>query len=324
MRKVLLVVSFVVAVQYLAKAQQDPQFSQFFTNKMHYNPGYAGVDEKICVLGAFRTQWMSFGSSTKGYSPVTQTYSINGPVGKHLGLGLNIYKDQLGFETSIIPTFSLSYRVHLSNGGVIAPGVGIGFIQKGLDGTKYKFNDANDSKIPDISVSGTAMDISAGIYYTQPTLSMLDNFYAGFSMSHMNQATITYSWKSFTLDYPAKMHYFFMTGAEYRISNTLAIDPNIFLKTDIAKWSTDINVMAVYNEKFRGGITYRTSNELSFLLGYRFSPDLQFGYSFDLTLNTLRSYNDGTHELLLKYCFMPKMKPKPEKIPIPRLTPRFL
>jgi type IX secretion system PorP/SprF family membrane protein len=158
----------------------------------------------------------------------------------------------------------------------------------------------------------------------QPTLSVLDNFYAGFSMSHLNQGTITYNWGNNTLKYPMKMHYYFMTGAEYRISNTLAIDPNIFVKTDIAKWSTDFNAMLVYNEKFRGGLTYRTSNEIAIVLGFKFTPDLQIGYSYDLTLNTLRSYNDGTHEILIKYCFMPKMKPKPEKIPIPRLTPRFL
>ena len=119
-------------------------------------------------------------------------------------------------------------------------------------------------------------------------------------------------------------HYYIMTGAEYRISNTLAIDPNLFVKTDMAKWSTDINVMAVYNNKFKGGLTYRTSNEIALLLGFKFSDDMQLGYSYDLTLNTLRSYNDVSHEIVFKYCFMPKMKPKPEKIPIPRLTPRFL
>ncbi len=324
MKKFLLAATFLISLETVVFAQQDPQFTQFFLNRMHYNPGYAGTEEKICALAAFRTQWMGFGSDKKGLAPTTFVASINGPVGKNLGLGLNIYTDELGFEKSLIPTFSISYRMHFSNGGILSPGLGIGFVQKTIAGDKLQALDPGDSKIPNIPVTGNSMDFNAGLYYTQPAISILDNFYAGFSMSHLNQGQITYSWSGNSYAHTMKMHYYAMTGAEYRISNTLAIDPNLFLKSDLAKTSLDINAMLVYNDKFKGGLSYRTSNDIAILLGFKFSEDMQLGYSFDLTLNNIRSYSDGSHEIVFKYCFMPKFKPKPEKVPIPRLTPRFL
>jgi len=324
MKRLLLIVSFVASGLSVLHAQQDPQFSQFFLNKMHYNPGYAGTEEKICALISYRNQWLGFGGSKSGANPVTFVGSINAPLGNHFGVGLNIYNDQLGFEKSLIPTFSLSYRMRFSNGGILSPGVGFGFVQKSIAGDKLVPLETGDAKIPTGSVADQSMDINAGLYYYQPQLSIFDEFYASVSSTHLNKGQIEYSWPGGTYKHLMATHYYFMTGAEYRISNTLAVDPSIFVKSDLAKTSMDINAMLVYNMKFKGGLSYRTSNDISVLLGFKFSDDMQIGYSYDLTLNNLRTYNDGSHEIVFKYCFMPKFKPKPEKPLIPRLTPRFL
>lgn len=324
MRKFLLVLFIISVYSGLVHAQQDPQFTQFFINRLNYNPGVAGTEDKICALGVYRTQWVGFGSDKKGLSPTTFLGSINGPVGNNLGVGLNIYSDQLGFEKSIAPTLSLSYRFHFSNAGVLSPGIGLGFMQKTIAGDKFEPLDKTDPKIPNIPVSGQTLDLNAGLYYTQPALSIFDNFYAGVSAMHLNKGEIAYNWIGNSYKYNMALHYFMMMGAQYRISNTFSVDPNFFVKTDVTKWSVDLNAMLVYNEKFKGGLTYRTSNEMAILLGFRFSDDMQMGYSFDLNMSNLSSYNNGSHELVFKYCFMPKFKQKPPKEPIPRLTPRFL
>jgi hypothetical protein len=56
------------------------------------------------------------------------------------------------------------------------------------------------------------------------------------------------------------MHYYFMTGATVFDNGTFAIEPNILVKSDLAKTSADINGMLTYNGKIRGGLTYRTAD----------------------------------------------------------------
>jgi hypothetical protein len=82
--------------------------------------------------------------------------------------------------------------------------------------------------------------------------------------------------------------------------------------------------MATFNNKIRGGLSYRTSDAVVVLLGYKFLPELMLGYSYDLTTSNITNYSSGSHEIMLRYCFMPKIKERDPKPVIPRLTPRFL
>lgn len=319
MKKLILILSIFGGFVSL-HAQQDAQYSQFFLNKLSYNPGFAGSEDKICITGLARTQWLGFGNSKDGASPSTQVVNIHAPLGQKFGIGANIIRDQLGYENSLNPTLSVSFRQRFKNDHVLAAGVGLGFMQKSLAGGKLKPLEDGDTYIPKNDVTGFAPDFSFGLYYTMPSLWRFNNVYGGLSATHLNQGNAKYD----NVDNPMKMHYYFMTGASYELSPSLAIEPNILIKSDIAKTSADINAMLMYNNKIRGGLSYRTADAVVILLGYKFTETLQLGYSYDLTTSNIISYSTGSHEIALRYCFMPKFNPKPEKPPVPRLTPRFL
>jgi type IX secretion system PorP/SprF family membrane protein len=305
-------------------AQQDPQFTQFMFNKLTYNPGFAGYDNKICATGLYRTQWVGFGSSEKGNSPVTFLGNISAPLGEKFGVGLNFTNDKLGFTNNLGAIASFAYKHKFKGDDILSAGLGLGFFQQSLDGAKLKPLETGDAKIPTTSVSGNTFDMSLGVTYSRPQLWIFDNFYAGLSATHLNQGKVQYSWASNTSQFQLKLHYYLITGAVYNLNSSFAIEPNILVKRDPAKWITDFNAYVMYNNKLRGGLSYRTIDAVSLLLGYRFTPDLQIGYSYDLTTTKILSFSNGSHEIMLRYCFMPKLKEKPEKPPIPRLTPRFL
>lgn len=323
MKKLILVLSLFGGMAGL-KAQQDAQYSQFFLNKLTYNPAFAGSEDKICATGLYRTQWLGFGNDQSGYSPTTFLANIHAPLGQSFGVGLDIQRDQLGFANSVNPILSLAYRYHFQNQSVLAAGFGAGVMQKSLAGTKLKPLESGDPSVPGSDVSGYAADFNFGLYYTMPSLWRFDNFYAGLSTTHITEGQVKYA----NVNNPMTRHYFFMTGASYTISPSLAIEPNFLVKTDMAKTTADINAMAVYNGKIRGGLSYRTGDAFVILVGYKFfetnRQSLMFGYSYDLTTSNIISYSTGSHEIVLKYCFMPKFTPKPPTEPIPRLTPRFL
>ena len=337
MKKLLLISSLACLTFIKVSAQQDPQYTQFMYNKLAYNSGFAGTEgDKICVTGLFRSQWMGFsngsglnttnttsGQSDIGSTPNTFVGNIHSNIGNHFGIGLNISSDKIGFQNNLNPILSIAYRYNFSNGSLLSAGIGGGIMQESIDGSKLKPLDIGDPKIPTGNVVAQAADFNFGLYYKQPSLSIFDDFYVGLSATHLNQGIIKLD--AF-VNSQMRMHNYLVTGAVYNglMGGNLALEPNILVKYDQAKLTTDINVMAMYNNKFRAGLTYRTIDAISFLAGYKFTPEWQIGMAYDFTTSKVRDYSNGTVEIMMKYCFTVHLKEKPPPIPIPRLTPRFL
>jgi hypothetical protein len=57
------------------------------------------------------------------------------------------------------------------------------------------------------------------------------------------------------------------------------------------------------------GVSYRLGDMVAPMLGYQMPVGkdgtglLKFGYSYDVTTSKLSNYSNGTHELMLNYCF---------------------
>ncbi|MCF8428792.1 MAG: PorP/SprF family type IX secretion system membrane protein [Bacteroidia bacterium] len=326
------------------KAQQDPQFTQFMNNKLFYNPGFAGSTAgKICVNGTFRTQWVGYGGGTaftndasgvtpgtkveRGSAPLSQNFGIHGNIGR-FGIGLNIWQDQLGFTSTIAPTFSLAYIHPFDNGAKLSGGIGVGIIQNSLDGSKLIANDPTDPKVPKGDVTGLSPNVDFGLYYTLPQLSIFNDFYFGLSSLHLNSPIIQMTKDNYQSNLKAERHYYLMTGATYQqVIPNLDLNPNMIYKTDGIKHNFDFNCLAIYDQKLIGGLTYRTPQEFCVLAGYNFplgTNSLNLMYSYDLITSDIISYSQGSHEITLKYCFGFKFDPKPPKPFFPIKTPRML
>ncbi|MBW7845791.1 MAG: PorP/SprF family type IX secretion system membrane protein [Bacteroidia bacterium] len=324
MKKILLSF-FVLAGFNSVFAQQDPQLTHFFRNKLNYNPAYAGTnDDKICASLAYRTQWLGFGSKTLGLTPETFIGGIHGSVlGNKLGLGLNINSDRQGFETTLMPTFSVAYHHVFSNNHKLSGGVGVGLIQKSLDGGKLKAKDPGDALIPNSLVNGNSIDFNFGLYYKMPSLSVFRDVYFGLSSTHLNAAEVNYG----PVKYTAARHYYFMAGGIYDMGN-FTIEPNLFLKNAV-KTSFDINVMSTINGKYLGGLTYRNVDAIAILAGMNIGSSsnneeaTSVMLSYDLTTSRLSEFSNGTFEVGIRHCFGFKIERTPPPIR-PIYTPRFL
>jgi hypothetical protein len=65
----------------------------------------------------------------------------------------------------------------------------------------------------------------------------------------------------------------------------------------------DINTRVIWQDMVWGGISYRTGDAVSILIGYSYEEKIYFGYSYDITLSDLRNYNTGTHEIMFGFRF---------------------
>jgi hypothetical protein len=100
------------------------------------------------------------------------------------------------------------------------------------------------------------------------------------------------------------------------------LDLNTLMRTEFRKFSADITARVFWNKLLYGGLGYRTGESVLVLLGasMKLGPGTgSFGYAYDITTNKYIKPSWGTHEIMMRYCYI---------IPPPPLTksahPRWL
>jgi type IX secretion system PorP/SprF family membrane protein len=297
MKKLLFLAISFALISATTYGQQDPQFSQNMFNKLYANPAYAGSSDGICGTLLYRNQWTGFDGA-----PKTGVFSLDAPVNfLHGGLGLTILAaDELGFENTFAVKLAYAFRFNIGQGN-LALGLDAGLLQKSLDGD-FKFNDPGDPIIPTSSVSGSVFpDLGAGIYYNS------DKLYLGASMSHLLESEVDYG------DFTSTMarHIYAMGGYRFEFSPSLSLTPSVFLKNVADQTQLDINANLHINNRFWVGASYRLEDAMVILAGLNITPNLRLGYSYDLTTSDLKDYSNGTHEIMLGYCYKIKKKITP-------------
>ena len=287
-------------------AQQDPQFSQNMFNKLANNPGFAGSRGVIATSVLHRSQWMGFGKD--GAAASTQNFSIDAELPSlYGGIGLNVVKDNIAQFSNLGLQASYAYRTELGV-GQIGMGMSVGMFQSGVDGGDFIFTDPGDNAIPTGSVSGSKLDIGAGIYYNT------QDVYVGISSSHMTEPIVEWSDGS---KYPLARHYFLIAGYYHEINPILSLNPSIYLKSDGATSQLDINTNLIYNNKMWGGVSYRLDEGLVLLAGMNVNEDFRLGLGYDVTIMNPMS---NSLEFMLGYNF----KIKTNKAISKYKNPRFL
>jgi type IX secretion system PorP/SprF family membrane protein len=291
MKRIFIIILGVLSV-ITVSAQQDPQFSQNMFNKLANNPGFAGSRGNISTSVLHRSQYMGFGDDG-GAAASTQNFSIDAELPfLYGGVGLNIVKDNIGPFSNLGLQFSYAFRTELGV-GQIGMGMSVGMFQSGLDGgfLRPASGPGVDPHIPTGDVSGSSLDLGAGIYYNT------QDVYIGISSAHLTEPIIEWSDGQ---DYNLKRHYFLISGYTHDLNSVLLLHPSIYLKSDGATSQLDINTNLIYNNKMWGGVSYRLDEGLILLAGMNVNEDLKFGLAYDVTL-----LNDLTNslEVMLGYNF---------------------
>jgi type IX secretion system PorP/SprF family membrane protein len=187
-------------------------------------------------------------------------------------------------------------------------GISVGMFQSGVDGGDFTFATPGDGAIPTGSISGSELDIGAGVYYNT------QDIYIGLSSSHMTEPVVEWSDGA---KYPLARHYFLIAGYYHEINPVLSLNPSIYLKSDGATSQLDINTNLIYNNKMWGGVSYRLDEGLILLAGMNLNEDLRFGLGYDVTIMNPMS---NSIEFMLGYNF----KIKTNKAVSKYKNPRFL
>lgn len=313
---------FAMLLPLVAVSQQDVQFTQFMHNRLFYNPGVIGSEGAICITGMHRSQWAGFEGA-----PTTQNLNIDAPI-KVLrgGLALTITSDQIGFFQNIGVGLGYAYQLQLSS-GTLGFGIMAEFKNNSLNNALWLPPDPStlggtgfpDPNLTLESTSGFGVEGSFGVYYKAT------NLWLGLSTKQILESLTDFESQisSVSVLYRARRHYYLMGGYTWQIpSSNWALEPSLLVKSDLlASPSIDVNVAGVYNNKFWGGVTYRTEDAIGINIGYQFSESLRAGYSYDVPTSPLAGQGGGSHEIMLRYCFKIVIPPPTEGS---HKNPRFL
>lgn len=277
-----------------AQAQQQPQYTQYMYNTMSINSGYVGSTETLETFLLHRSQWVGLDGA-----PKTTSFGIQSPISERIGLGLNIMNDQIGpsQETNIEGVFS--YTLNLGFETKLAFGLNAGINVLNMDWSRGSYNNPQDPSFG-TDISGRVRPVlGAGAYLYS------DNWYSGISAPNLVENDFYNDVQEAVLD--RKIHFYAIAGYVFTISDGLKFKPATMLKiVPTAPITWDVSANFLISEKITVGAGYRYDDAISGLLGIQLSQNIFLGYAYDRTLTNLQKYNDGSHELILKFQIIKK------------------
>ncbi len=309
--KHLLITLSIVMISLTIYSQNQYHISQFMMHQPFVNPAAQASYHGLNGALFYKTQWTGFVGA-----PEITGFNVNSTLGKleKNSLGLSVVKDQIGLNNNFDVSANYAYKMKVGQRSYLAMGLGVSLMMM-----QSNLADAHTIQDGDPVYSGNTEtflmpNFKFGAYFFK------DKFYAGVTSPNLLKNRITYGTQlEGTTEFDASnIHLYVHAGRQFEINKEFDLNTSLMVKhVSGAPVQVGINAQVVYNKRVGLGVAYRTSREISGLLSYQIIPELKLGYAYDLNLDLIGNYSNGTHEVMLIYTLVGD-----KKIPIVEV-PRF-
>ncbi len=296
-------------------AQLEPQYTQYMYNIGSFNPAYAGTVENPDITALYRAQWIDIPGA-----PRTLRLGVNYPwANERNGMGFNVISDQLGPTTQTFVNAAYSFQINVSEYTRLSFGVNAGGALFNIDFSKGQFEEP-EPLLGNQDLNEFYPTVGAGLFLYD------DNWYLGASVPNFITGSTSDEIASLIND---KIQFTTIGGYVFDLSDQLKFKP-AFLAHMVQGLPLQFNLSANFliNDVFTAGVGYRFDNAVSGLAGFQISSAVFVGYSYDYNTNNLAQYNQGSHEMILKFYLgagdganrekPDRRKGKPKQIDTPR------
>jgi type IX secretion system PorP/SprF family membrane protein len=292
MKKYILI-GLVILSPILMFAQQDPMVSQYMFAGLVLNPAYAGSHKYATATALYRKQWVNFEGS-----PSTRILSLEGPLKKRkVGLGVLLSHDEIGVVKQT--DFYANYAYHIDLGeATLSMGLRGGGTFYSANLTALRVWDSNDPGFSQNIRSEFMPNFGAGMYLYRK------NFFTGISVPHIinyDPATTFYLKKTDATN--LIRHYYLNAGYIFNTKKDIILKPSILLKYVSSAIQADLNLNILFHKTFGIGVSYRTRDSFIAMLDLRAAKNFRIGYAYDFPMNDLKTYNKGSHEIMVAFDF---------------------
>ena len=290
-----------------ALAQNYQHYSMFMYNKLQYNPGYAGSRNVLSVNAAYRNQWSGIDGAPKSMS-----ISIDGPLGhdymesfRKVALGLVINRETTGPLDNTTVNGYYAYRLKMENNSMLSLGLQAGVSMYNARYSELTAYDATDEQLQQDVKSAILPNFGFGAFWSSK------RYYLGASIPNLLENYFDKNQKSYLNGKQARQirSYFITGGYTFPIAENIALLPQFIGRYSAdgnykLPFNADINLTAIFYQRFMIGATYRTDKSIAGLLHIQVAKKFNIGYSYDYSTSDLGQYNQGAHEITLGFDFI--------------------
>lgn len=278
-------------------AQQDPQYTQYMYNTLSVNSAYAGSLGHLAITGIYRTQWVGLEGA-----PNTQSFTLDTPIAKNLGLGLCVVSEEIGPSEEQYIDANFSYTIQSGQTHKLSFGLKGGGRVINIDWTKGSHKD------PDVQFRENITNkflpvVGAGLYWHG------ERDYIGIAIpSFLTRERYNYDDIADDL-VNERMHVYLIGGIVFDLSAHTKFKPAVLVKYVAgAPLIADFSANFMFNNAITLGASYRTGDSVSAMASLQITPQFLVGYAYDYTTTELQTYNSGTHEIMLRFELVSRKK----------------
>lgn len=317
MRKIAVLISLFLVSSLAATSQILQQYTLYNQNHYLINPAAAGNSEHLEAAIGFRQQWAGVSNAPRSFYAIGHTVlnqpkvfeksaiptsntsqnKVSSKPGLRHALGATINSAENGaFQRSEV---LLTYSLHLPITREISWSFGLtgGLSNYGFNESKAKVLIDNDPTY-NAYVNGensNKLNMNAGTYLYS------DKFFVGYSANQILQNQLDFAEATLGSESARlEMQHYIIGGYHFDLSNDFRVTPNALLKQLGANpLSFDINTTVTYKESISAGLSYRSEDAVSVLLGMKFNHIIKAAYAYDFTTSTIKDQSSGSHELFI-------------------------
>jgi len=311
MKGIILMLVVILSAQ-VTFAQQTTPGNKYIFDGLYITPSYSGYKQDLFVEAFYKSQWTGFTGA-----PTSFSLAADGLIGdSKVGLGAIISSNTIGAQSNLSAYGNYAYHIRMDGDedSDLSFGLGFGFIQSGIDGTKLNATDNSDNTIPNDFQSVLVPDSRVGVMYSN------SNFYVGISTDNM----IAHYFKKFNSIYEIipKPSYYLTAGALLTLNDEMKLKPSfLFSDNQNGPKALDLNMFVLFGDRFWLGGTYRSNiafnksninisdqntKGIAAMVQMVLNDNIHLGYSFDYSMSPLGNSNYGTHEVSVGFLFKSK------------------
>ena len=271
------------------QAQQDLVLTNYGENMFVFNPAFTGTEMYMQIAGINRLQHISMENA-----PLTNILSCNSSISNvNSSIGGYLFQDRIGIYDHYGINLSYAYKMELK-ASTFALGAGFTSENYRLNYTRAEILDPSDPLILQGTRGDWGFNGSFGMAWFNETSKI------GFSATNLIPSKLDFGAGNV---FSYSRHYYLMAMKEKIFSEGTGLSFYTIMSYT-ANQPFQVEAHVIYNfYRFNGGVGYRNQDALLLFFGMNLVNELYLNYSYDITLNPLKSGSFGTSEIMLSYHF---------------------
>jgi type IX secretion system PorP/SprF family membrane protein len=302
MKKILISIFLLAITKNYSQELNLPVFTQYLAdNQFVVSPTFAGIGDNLRIRANGLTQWVGIKNS-----PDNQSLYADFRIADRSGIGISVYNDKNGATKQSGGKLSFAQHLILDyySKQYLSLGVSYNLNNFRINTDGFNLPNIDPSITNDRSISNNNFEV--GFLYR------IKNTFISFNASNILSKDLD---KFRGIEPSLLRNYQIYAGYVYKSNrdSRVTIEPSIYyqLFESDKRSSTDLNVKLRYYDKYDdyywAGLSYRFLNDqllqplnLGPMVGLK-KKQFYFGYTYQMILNQLSSFNSGTHMVTIGF-----------------------